>query len=116
MTLTTYPSDMIFDVEQFLKACGHEPSHKHISLYYDLVKEEVGELEDAMASFNAAETEAEIIQAKADALDGICDSIWVLIGLAQMMNLPEYRDWETDRKSTRLNSSHEFVSRMPSSA
>ena len=26
------------------------------------------------------------------------------------------RDWETDRKSTRLNSSHEFVSRMPSSA
>ena len=30
--------------------------------------------------------------------------------------LKEYRDWETDRKSTRLNSSHEFVSRMPSSA
>ena len=29
---------------------------------------------------------------------------------------PSYRDWETDRKSTRLNSSHEFVSRMPSSA
>ena len=27
-----------------------------------------------------------------------------------------YRDWETDRKSTRLNSSHEFVYRMPSSA
>ena len=27
-----------------------------------------------------------------------------------------YRDWETDRKSKRLNSSHEFVSRMPSSA
>ena len=24
--------------------------------------------------------------------------------------------WEQDRKSTRLNSSHEFVSRMPSSA
>ena len=27
-----------------------------------------------------------------------------------------YRDWETDRKSTRLNSSHEFVTRMPSTA
>ena len=26
------------------------------------------------------------------------------------------RDWETDRKSTRLNSSHEIPSRMPSSA
>ena len=31
-------------------------------------------------------------------------------------SLDAYRDWETDRKSTRLNSSHEFVSRMPSSA
>ena len=29
---------------------------------------------------------------------------------------PQYRDWETDRKSTRLNSSHEIPSRMPSSA
>ena len=28
----------------------------------------------------------------------------------------KYRDWETDRKSTRLNSSHLKLSRMPSSA
>ena len=28
----------------------------------------------------------------------------------------KYRDWETDRKSTRLNSSHRSLSRMPSSA
>ena len=28
----------------------------------------------------------------------------------------EYRDWETDRKSTRLNSSHITLSRMPTSA
>ena len=27
-----------------------------------------------------------------------------------------YCDWETDRKSTRLNSSHRSLSRMPSSA
>ena len=27
-----------------------------------------------------------------------------------------YREWETDRKSTRLNSSHSAKSRMPSSA
>ena len=39
----------------------------------------------------------------------ICDEIWVCLVLA-------YRDWETDRKSTRLNSSHEIPSRMPSSA
>ena len=30
--------------------------------------------------------------------------------------LLDYRDWETDRKSTRLNSSHLKLSRMPSSA
>ena len=30
--------------------------------------------------------------------------------------LNAYRDWETDRKSTRLNSSHSAKSRMPSSA
>ena len=30
--------------------------------------------------------------------------------------LTDYRDWETDRKSTRLNSSHSAKSRMPSSA
>ena len=31
-------------------------------------------------------------------------------------NTAPYRDWETDRKSTRLNSSHLKLSRMPSSA
>ena len=85
---------MIYDVEAFLKACGQEPSHKTISLYHDLVVEEIGELEDAMADFNAAESEQDELQAKADALDAICDSIWVLIGLAQMMNLPLERGWD----------------------
>ena len=32
------------------------------------------------------------------------------------VNSCAYRDWETDRKSTRLNSSHSAKSRMPSSA
>ena len=32
------------------------------------------------------------------------------------INRNRYRDWETDRKSTRLNSSHRSLSRMPSSA
>ena len=38
-----------------------------------------------------------------------------LIKLLQKLHAA-YRDWETDRKSTRLNSSHEIPSRMPSSA
>ena len=33
-----------------------------------------------------------------------------------MITIARYRDWETDRKSTRLNSSHITRSRMPSSA
>ena len=37
-----------------------------------------------------------------------------LISAKQITN--PYRDWETDRKSTRLNSSHITRSRMPSSA
>ena len=32
------------------------------------------------------------------------------------VNEATYRDWETDRKSTRLNSSHSGEARMPSSA
>ena len=41
----------------------------------------------------------------------------VVAGIGLGLAFPQpYRDWETDRKSTRLNSSHEFVSRMPSSA
>ena len=34
----------------------------------------------------------------------------------QVFSSGDYRDWETDRKSTRLNSSHSAKSRMPSSA
>ena len=34
----------------------------------------------------------------------------------QLFQNNDYRDWETDRKSTRLNSSHSAKSRMPSSA
>ena len=34
----------------------------------------------------------------------------------KIVNSSGYRDWETDRKSTRLNSSHSAKSRMPSSA
>ena len=36
--------------------------------------------------------------------------------VAKQINPSRYRDWETDRKSTRLNSSHSAKSRMPSSA
>ena len=48
---------------------------------------------------------------------GIEDLLGLLsVGAPQRAAIQAYRDWETDRKSTRLNSSHEIPSRMPSSA
>ena len=41
-------------------------------------------------------------------------SVLVQIGVSSTLVAPAYP--QQDRKSTRLNSSHEFVSRMPSSA
>ena len=38
------------------------------------------------------------------------------LGVGYDNGFDRYRDWETDRKSTRLNSSHSRASRMPSSA
>ena len=49
--------------------------------------------------------------------------LWVIDGqylvckrISPWRDARAYRDWETDRKSTRLNSSHSAKSRMPSSA
>ena len=42
-------------------------------------------------------------------------TVWLELTLDGLLDF-RYRDWETDRKSTRLNSSHEIPSRMPSSA
>ena len=49
-----------------------------------------------------------------DGFIGIHDFRGELVRLFEKAGL--YRDWETDRKSTRLNSSHSAKSRMPSSA
>ena len=46
----------------------------------------------------------------------ISGGLGLLGGLFKKNNNGAYRDWETDRKSTRLNSSHRSLSRMPSSA
>ena len=49
---------------------------------------------------------------------GAFDFIWsdMKAYLQDVEKWLSYRDWETDRKSTRLNSSHSAKSRMPSSA
>ena len=65
---------------------------------------------------------AVVVVDKFDILVGIFGIGMLLIGSKDFYVLccvvfeAVYRDWETDRKSTRLNSSHEIPSRMPSSA
>ena len=48
-----------------------------------------------------------------DSLEDVIEDIKSEYNFVEFM---PYRDWETDRKSTRLNSSHSAKSRMPSSA
>ena len=86
--------NIFYDVEMFMRAAGHEPDPKRISLYLDLVREEIGELEEAMSEFHASESKEDEQVAKADALDAICDSIWVLIGLGKVMDLPLEWGWD----------------------
>ena len=85
---------IFYDVDAFMKAAGHTPDPKRVSLYLDLVREGIGELEEAMAAYHSAESKQEEQIAKADALDAICDSIWVLVGLGRVMDLPI--DWGWD--------------------
>ena len=47
---------------------------------------------------------------------GPYSSNYTINSLLEIIHDLSYRDWETDRKSTRLNSSHITRSRMPSSA
>jgi hypothetical protein len=77
-----------------MKACGHTPDPKRVGLYLDLVREETGELEQAMAEFYAAENKQDEQTARAEVLDAICDSIWVLVGLAKTMDLPVEWGWD----------------------
>ena len=47
---------------------------------------------------------------------GELKKLFPIYAWTELEMLASYRDWETDRKSTRLNSSHSAKSRMPSSA
>ena len=55
-----------------------------------------------------------------DVCEGLREKGYVVVQVGGQHDYPaqavSYRDWETDRKSTRLNSSHSRASRMPSSA
>ena len=72
----------------------------------DLLNSKNEEIESSNVALQSALTEL------SDKNREIIDSI----NYATYIQRATYRDWETDRKSTRLNSSHLKLSRMPSSA
>ena len=80
---------MSLDVLRFITACDQEPSRENAELYFKLIKEEFEEY-----------VVAHRLKDEVEMLDACMDMIWVIL----------------DRKSTRLNSSHIPLSRMPSSA
>ena len=85
------------------------PSNRFRFFIYDLKNNKV--LEKAIVSHGSGSV---IKGSKELKFSNTENSYQSSLGKYAIMN--SYRDWETDRKSTRLNSSHRSLSRMPSSA
>ena len=85
---------------------------------FDQCVQQFGNLPDGLDMFMIAVSYYEQLDNYLDEEAIYFNDYWLLLDHyeTQDMKLAEYRDWETDRKSTRLNSSHRSLSRMPSSA
>ena len=70
------------------------------------------DFDEAGGDFEPGEDDVEVVEGVGGS--GVGDGVAVGAGVELLGEW--YRDWETDRKSTRLNSSHSAKSRMPSSA
>ena len=97
----------------------------------DAIKKALTESDGIMdVSYKTGMLPKELIDYYGEIADGLYATAQInQVGAKEFMNLTDnflllgktlganrYRDWETDRKSTRLNSSHSRASRMPSSA
>ena len=95
---------------------------------YKRIEEMDAKINDLIASKELKEAEAELSKAKKETettIQRLNESKEALTRAeinqafavaTHYSEMTRYRDWETDRKSTRLNSSHRSLSRMPSSA
>ena len=68
------------------------------------------------ATINAIRVDISILEEARPYLKNDFNKTIQLESSLEILRGKPYRDWETDRKSTRLNSSHSAKSRMPSSA
>ena len=74
---------MFHDIRTFMDACNQTASDELATLYLNLVKEELGELNDAIEGNHAA-----------NELDSICDTIWTLVGYAVAKGYPIEAAWD----------------------
>ena len=80
-----------------------------------IVKEDLGLTKGQIGNIIIASVSATIFARLI--IGRLCDTLGPRLTYTGLLVLGSlYRDWETDRKSTRLNSSHLKLSRMPSSA
>ena len=100
---------------ELLKEANHSD---WLNKFRELEKEEIKEvIQDELNPTSEVMTMGEVIKTLNEITNG--DAIITTdVGQHQMVacRYASYRDWETDRKSTRLNSNHRSLSRMPSSA
>ena len=100
---------------------GTEMTNKSNEIMDKLVND--GEIKEMKASKKRVSKKIEATETTSSSSSGAFSgpAIWAKDeknwrGAAKPIYKGSYRDWETDRKSTRLNSSHSGESRMPSSA
>ena len=90
--------------------------------YYNLKSDDDTDYWQESVMYGFSEREIDFIQESTQELHNM--AIDMVSRIVKSGDYPEYfelndiayRDWETDQKSTRLNSSHSAKSRMPSSA
>jgi len=71
------------DVKNFMTACDQGKSEPTACLYLELINEEMNELSEAVEGGSDVA-----------ALDGICDTIWTLIGYAHAKGYPIETAWD----------------------
>ena len=76
-------TDVFEDINKFATACDQEPSEANYNMYLDLIREEVGELEEAITENDRIEQ-----------LDALIDILVVTIGAVRAGGFKGQAAWE----------------------
>ena len=97
------------EVYEFIPKDYFKDSNEYVSYFGETLKKKVSSQDSSPKEFTLQSYSQETPLTEKDWVGDIA------VGAVKPAER-QYRDWETDRKSTRLNSSHSAKSRMPSSA